>query len=313
MRVSLLSLSVLASQRLSVFFPSERHVSKVYLNGRFVDEKEAVVSAADRGFLYGDGLFETMRAYSGRVFRLGEHLRRLSSSARVLRIPLKTAPAGLEAAVERLLAVNRLRDAYVRITLSRGRHTGDLGLDTGGPPTLVMSARAYHGYPAELYARGMRLTVAESVRDTKSSVGRHKTLNYLENLLERDAAKSRGFDEVLFLDEKGRFVECATANVFFVRDGDLSTPSAEMNLLCGITRAVVMELARARAIKIIEGKWRLEKLQRADEAFLTNSLMEIMPVREVAGVSIGGTVPGDVTRSLAADYRRLVEKECSGA
>ena len=286
-------------------------MSKVYLNGKFVDEKKALVSALDRGFLYGDGLFETMRAYSGRVFRLREHLRRLADSARALRIARAVPRAELEAAVARLLAVNGLGDAYVRITLSRGRHTGELGLDTGETPTLVMNAREYHGYPGELYARGMRLTLAESVRDTKSSVGRLKTLNYLENLIERDAAKRSGFDETLFLDETGFVVECATSNIFFVRDGDLFTPSAEMNLLCGITRAVVMELAAAGGRKVVEGRWRLEELRRSSEVFLTNSLMEIMPVREVAGLSIGGTVPGDVTRSLAAGYRRLVAQECA--
>jgi branched-chain amino acid aminotransferase len=290
--------------------PLERQVSQVYLNGQFVDEKDAVAPVGDRGFLYGDGLFETMRAYGGRVFRLGMHLQRLSSSARALRIPLTTAYSELEAAVGKLLALNGRGDAYVRITLTRGRHTGDLGLDTGEKATLVISAREYHGYPAELYAKGMRLAVAGSVRDTKSAVGRHKTLNYFENLVERDAAKRRGFDETLFLDEKGCVVECATANIFFVRDENLCTPSTEMNLLPGITRAVVMELAAAGGIKVIEGTWPLADLQWSSEVFLTNSLMEIMPVREVAGVSIGKAAWGEVTRKLAADYRRLVEKEC---
>jgi branched-chain amino acid aminotransferase len=291
---------------------SEAQVSKVYLNGKFVDEKEAVVPVGDRGFLYGDGLFETMRAYGGRVFRLGMHLGRLADSARALRIALGPRPAELEAAVDKLLALNGLGDAYVRITLTRGRHTGDLGLDTGELATLVMSAREYHGYPAELYAKGMRLAVAGNVRDTKSFVGRHKTLNYLENLVERDTAKRSGFDETLFLDEKGCVVECATANIFFVRDGDLSTPDAGMNLLCGITRGVVMELAAAAGCEVIETRWRLDAVKGSSEVFLTNSLMGIMPVCEVAGVGIGKAIPGEVTRKITADYHRLVEKECGG-
>jgi len=289
-----------------------RTVSRVYLNGQFVDEKAAVVSVGDRGFLYGDGLFETMRAYGGKVFRPGMHLRRLADSARALRIPLNVSPAELEEAVGELLAVNRLGDAYVRVTLTRGLHTGDLGLDTGELATLVVTAREYHGYPAEFYAKGMRLAVAGSVRDTKSSVGRHKTLCYLENLVERDAAKKAGYDETAFLDEKGCVVECATANIFFVRDGELSTPDGGMNLLRGITRGVVMELAAAGGRKVVEGRWGLDEIGRSSEVFLTSSLMEIMPVCEVAGVKIGKAVPGDVTRKIAADYRRLVEKECGG-
>ena len=281
-------------------------MSIVYLNGRLVDENRAVVSALDRGLLYGDGLFETMRAYAGRVFRLEAHRERRARAARALRIPIEVDAS----AAERALQANRLEDAYVRITVTRGIHGGDLGLDTGAPPTLLVQARKFHSYPKTLYARGMALSLADAVRPTRSLVGRHKTLNYLENLLARDAAKRGGADETLFLDERGFVAECSASNIFFVRRGALLTPDASMNILPGITRAVVIELARAAGIRVKEGRFRLAELKRADEAFLTNSLMELMPVREIAGATIGRGVPGAVTTALAAAYRRLVEAEC---
>lgn len=302
-------------------------MTMVYLNGRLVDEKRAVVSAFDRGFLYGDGLFETMRAYGGRVFRLGEHLARLKASAKALRIPFKTSRKEIESAVERLLCFNvaqppsaaavssshpragepHQKDAYVRLTLTRGPHSGDLKLDTGARPTLVIQARKFHGYPKTLYKTGMKLALADAVRATGSGVGRHKTLNYLENLLARDAAKRGGFDEALFLDERGFVAECSASNIFWVRRCALFTPGIDMNILAGITRAAVSEIARAAGLKVREGRFRLAELKSADEVFLTNSLMEIMPVCDVAGNRFK---PGAVTRELAAAYRTLVAAEC---
>lgn len=285
-------------------------MNKVYLNGSFMDEDEAVVPVGDSGFLYGDGLFETMRAYGGRVFRLGEHLRRLKASADVFHITLREPVGELEAIVTELLDVNDLTEARVRITLTRGIHGENLWLDTGEHITLFISAREYHGYPRELYARGMKVIVGDTVRHSHSLIGRHKTLNYLENLLARDAAKTTGYDEVVFLGENGCVTECSTSNIFMVCNGELCTPGTEMNILPGITRSVVMELARWSGRKVLERKWHLKDLRQADEVFLTNSLMEVMPVCEAAEAQIGGGLPGEVTTELAADYRRAVEKEC---
>ena len=287
-------------------------MAKIFLNGDFVDEFEAVVPVTDRGVLYGDGLFETMRAYAGKVFRTGEHLERLADSARALRIPLGMGSEELSAAVTELLRLNSLDDATVRLTLTRGTHTGNLALDTGEAPTLFITAREYHGYSDIMYTHGMKLTIASAVRHSNAPLGRHKTLNYLENLVARDAAKENGFDEILFLDENGCIVECATANVFFVLDGELCTPSADMNLLPGITRRIVMEQARWNGHKVLERKWPVRELERADEMFLTNSLMEVMPVSAVAEETICDGAPGKVTRELAADYKRLVRQECGG-
>jgi len=285
-------------------------MNKVYLNGSFVNEDEAVVPVGDRGFLYGDGLFETMRAYGGRVFRIADHLKRLKRSAEVFHIPLGEPTDELAGIVHELLEMNGLTDAYVRLTLTRGIHGGNLWLDTGESITLLVNTREYHGYPEELYVRGMKLMVSDAIRHSRSVIGRHKTLNYLENLLARDAARTTGFDEAVFLDETGCVTECATANVFFVRAGEVCTPSAELNLLPGITRGVVMELARWSGRKVLERKWRLREFEQADEVFLTNSLMEVMPVCELTGVEIGSGEPGEVTRELAAEYRRTVTEEC---
>lgn len=285
-------------------------MNKVYLNGDFVDEDEAVVPVGDRGFLYGDGLFETMRAYGGRVFRIAEHFKRLGNSARLFHIPLRESADELEGIVHELLGLNDLAEAYVRLTLTRGIHGGNLWLDTGENITLLINTREYHGYPSELYTRGMKLVVGDTVRHTKSVIGRHKTLNYLENLIARDGAKTMGFDDAVFLNENGYVTECTGENIFFVRAGEVGTPSAELNLLPGITRGVVMELARWSGRKVLERKWKLKEFQQADEVFVTNSLMEVMPVSEMAGVQIGHDIPGEVTRELAVEYRRVVEEEC---
>ena len=287
-------------------------MTKFYLNGEFVDEFEAVVPLTDRGLLYGDGLFETMRAYDGTVFRMGEHLERLADSARALRIPMFDNPAELGAAVDELLTLNGLGDAYVRVTLTRGAHTGDLTLDTGEAPTLFITAREFIGYSNIMYQHGMKLTIASAVRHSASPLGRHKTLNYLENLIARDAAHENGFDEILFLDENGCLVECATSNLFFVLDGELCTPNVEMNLLPGITRRIVMEQARWNGRKVLERKWPIREIERAEEVFLTNSLMEIMPVCDIAGEKIPGNIPGEITAELATDYKRVVAEECGG-
>jgi len=287
-------------------------MNKVYLSGSFVNEDEAVIPVGDRGFLYGDGLFETMRAYDGRVFRIDDHLKRLKNSAGLFHISLRESTEELSGIVHELLQMNALTQAYVRITLTRGIHGGNLWLDTGENITLLVNTREYHGYPSEAYERGMKLLVGDTVRHTRSVIGRHKTLNYLESLIARDAARTGGFDEVVFLDETGCVTECATANIFFVRAGELCTPSAEMNLLPGITRGVVMELARWGGRKVLERKWKLREFQQADEVVLSNSLMEVMPVSELADTAIGDGAPGEVTLEVAAAYHRAVAEECGG-
>ncbi len=278
----------------------------VYLNGEFVERERATVSAFDRGFLYGDGLFETVRAVGGVPFMLAEHLARMAGSADALGIAMPDTGA-VAAAIGRLIELNALTDAYVRITLSRGEHTGALAPDEPPEPTLLIEARKLHPYPAEMYERGANVVVAESVRHSGSAVSRHKTTSYVACILARREAKERGADEAILLDRDGHVAEGATSNVFCVRDGRLLTPPLDLNILPGVTRATVIKLAGEVGIEVEEARFDAAALASADEVFLTNSLMGVMPVGSVGGEQLGPT-PGAVTAALMRDYEELVRK-----
>ena len=276
----------------------------VCLNGDIVERGAAKVSAFDRSFLYGDGLFETVRAYGGVPFMLAEHLERMASSAKALDIAMPGAGV-IAAAVERLIELNGLADAYVRITLSRGIHTGELAPDEPPEPTLLVEARELHPYPAEMYERGASVIISPAMHDSASAINRHKTTSYLASILAKREAKERGADEAILLDHAGHVAEGATSNVFCVRGGRLLTPPLEMNILPGITRWTVIRLAREAGIEVEEAPFRAAALQSADEVFLTNSLMEVMPVGAIDGGK-PGHVPGPVTAALASAYENLV-------
>jgi len=278
----------------------------VYVNGEVVEREAASVSAFDRSFLYGDGLFETVRAYDGVPFLMVEHLDRLAGSAGALGIPMPVRGT-VAGAVARLIELNGLRDAYVRITLSRGTHAGALAPDEPLKPTLVIEAHELHPYPPELYERGARVIVSSLTHDSSSPVRRHKTTSYIAGVLARREAKNRGADEALLLDPAGRVAEGATSNVFCVRDRRLTTPPLEMNILPGVTRAAVIALARDAGHAVDEAPFGLAELQSADEVFLTNSLMEVMPARSVEGCELPGA-PGPVTRTLCRAYAKLTAR-----
>ncbi len=282
----------------------------VYLNGEFVARDEARVSAFDRGFLYGDALFETVRAYGGVPFPLDEHLARIADSARELGIPL---PGGdeLAGAVRALIQRNGLGDAYVRITVSRGIHAGTLAPDEPGEPTVLIEARKLHPYPPELYEQGAKLTVSSFTHDSASRIRRHKTTSYITSVLAKREAKERGADEALLLDGAGHVAEGATSNVFCVVRGNLVTPPLDMNVLPGVTRAAVIRLARDAGIDVSETRFGMAELAGADEVFITNSLMELMPVRTVDESRVPAC-PGQVTFDLAERYRAMARQagEC---
>ena len=278
----------------------------VYVNGEIVGRDAATVSAFDRSFLYGDGLFETVRAYEGAPFRMDEHLDRLAGSAGALGIPMP-ARAAVADAVARLIDLNGLGDAYVRITLSRGTHAGALAPDEPPEPTLVIEARELRPYPPELYERGARAIVSSLTHDSSSPVRRHKTTSYITNVLARSEAKERGADEAILLDAAGRVAEGATSNVFCVRGGRLVTPPLDMNILPGVTRAAVIALAREAGHAVDEAPFGLAELRSADEVFLTNSLMEVMPVRSVDGREVAGA-PDPVSCLLRRAYGELIAR-----
>jgi len=280
----------------------------VWLDGRIVPASEARIGIEDRGFLYGEALFETLRAYGGVVFRLGDHLARYRRSARFLGFPERPDDAALAAAVEAAIRASGCADAYLRLTVTGGTGRG-LARAPATEPTVLVEARRLSPYPAELYERGARLIVSRCTRPAGAVLLQHKTPAYLPAILARREAAAAGADDALFLNSAGRVTEATVSNLFAVIGGEVVTPPVADGVLPGVTRAVVMDLCRAAGVACREGSLTLEDLRGAEEAFLTNTLMEVMPVAGVAGGPAFGDVPGPVTRDLARRYRRRVAAE----
>ena len=281
----------------------------MYVAGRFVPTREAAVSATDAGLLLGAGLFETLRTYGGTPFRLAQHLARLRRSGQVLRIFVGESDDRIAEIIARLLAANKLPDARVRITATRGPLEAELDDDEAPRATLLVAAGPMTPYPAEYYARGATVVVSDiRVCETAPTLC-HKTTGYTRNLLAlRDAHNARA-TEALFFNTKNRLAEGAVSNVFLVKDGRLLTPPVEEGLLPGITRACVLELAADVPVPAEQRPLTVNDLLGADEVFLTNSIMELMPVRQVERREIGDGGPGPVTRRLAEAYRACVARE----
>lgn len=280
----------------------------VYYNGVFAPVENVTISPFNRGLLYGDGLFETLRSYGGRVFRLEQHLKRMADGMQVLRIEHCLSAGDMELAVYELLSRNRLSDAAIRITVFRGDGEGPEPPDNL-KPALLMSARAFAGYPAEDYARGFGVYIVSPRRNSYSPLSRIKSINYLENILGRLEARDHNAQEALFLNSSGWVAEAATANIFMIKNKALITPPADAGILPGITRAAVIDSARSVSRDVREQAFSPEELLRADEAFLTSSLMEIMPLVMVQGRPVGSGGPGALTGELHQRYRELVQQE----
>ena len=278
----------------------------VYLNGSLMPRSQASISALDYGFLYGFGLFETMRAYRGQVFRLDSHLNRLSRAAEILGLPIRALE--LKEAVMDTLRANRLDDARIRITVSPGE--GEMVPDpsTCSKPTVLIMAGRYQPYPQEVYQKGFRAIVSSIRRNSQSPLSRLKSTSYLESMLAREEARAAGVDEALFLNEKGLLAEASMSNIFVVTEGTLRTPGEESGILPGITRGTILELAPQVGIAALEGDIEPDELLQAEEAFLTNSLMEIMPLTEVEGKPVGSGNPGAITQRLIAAYKEMVSQ-----
>ncbi len=275
----------------------------VYLNGVLFASSAAGISPNDWGFLYGYGLFETMRAYSGKVFRLGQHLGRLFHSAQALGLPVESVD--WEEAVYKTLRANKLAEARLRLTLSGGE--GEMGTELS--PTVLITARRYTPYPRQIYNQGFKAVVSRLRRSSSSPISVLKSTSRLDNQLARREAKAAGADEAIFLNEQDLLTEGTISNIFLVCDGVVFTPSEGSGILPGITRKVVLELAQSLGIVAKEERITLGQLRAADEAFLTNSLMEIMPLSQVDGQSIGLGKMGAITQKLAQAYSDLVHQE----
>ena len=284
----------------------------VYLNGDMVPRSQARISPLDYGFLYGYGLFETMRSYNGIIFRLERHLNRLSGAAHTLGLSDRLRYIDLKRACCDTLKANKLSDARVRLAVSAGE--GDLALDpdTCTLPTVFIAVTKRTPPPPERYEGGSRAIIATVRRNSQSLISGLKTSCYLENLLAKKEARHSGADEAIMLNERGLLAEGSTSNIFLVSKQVLLTPSLDSGILPGITRETVLELADSLDIQTSEKEIPADELPRADEAFYTTSTVEIMPLTVIDGTTIGSGRAGTITGRLREAYRNLVLAEIHG-
>lgn len=283
----------------------------VHLNGRLVPEDEARVSVFDRGFLYGDGIFESMRASGGVVFRQERHLQRLRRSAHAIGLDLAPVFPGLGAAVGGLLDANRLREARIRITVSRGAGRPGEYVEASGPATVVISAAPFEALDPELYRTGVRVAIPGRRQIPPETLDPAiKSTSRLGSVLARREARDRGAIEAVLLDAAGHLTEGTVSNFFLVVGSRLLTSPTPAGGLPGITREAVIERARAAGIEVSEVHLPADLLGEAQEAFLTNTSWEVLPVVQVDDRRIGQGIPGPITRSLLDAYRELLRQEC---
>ncbi len=283
---------------------------KIWLNGKIVPEEEAKVSIFDHGLLYGDGVFEGIRSYNSRIFKLDEHLERFYRSARTIMLKIPLSLNELEEAIIKTLCVNNLKDAYIRVVVTRG--VGDLGLDPAKcpSPTIFIITSKIQFYPRELYEKGLTLVTVPTRRNNIESLNPAiKSLNYLNNILAKIEATNSGALEALMLNRDGYVVECSGDNIFIVKNGTLLTPPSSLGILEGITRNVVIELAQSFKINCIESLLTRYNLYNSDEILLTGTAAEIIPVTELDGRIIKDGKVGPFTKRLMLGFKKLVNQE----
>lgn len=277
---------------------------KIFMNGKFVDEKQAKVSVFDHCLLYGDGCFEGIRLYQGCIFRLADHIERLYSSAKYIMLKIPLSPVQMIERVRETVRRNSLRDGYIRLVVTRG--VGPLGLAPWEckKPTVFIIADKITLYPAEFYEKGLEIVTVPTRRSHVESLNpRVKSCNYLNNILAKIEASMAGALEALMLDHNGFVNECTGDNVFLVKKGVLTTPPTYLGALRGITRSVVIELARAEGIEVCEEPFTRFDVFDADECFLTGTAAEVVPVVKVDKRQIGKGKPGPVTKRLMKRFR----------
>lgn len=285
----------------------------IYMDGKFVDKEEAKVSVFDHGLLYGDGVFEGIRAYNGRVFKLKEHLDRLYKGARTICLNINETPEEMEKAVAETCRQNNISDGYIRLVVTRG--TGDLGLDPRKCPrsfTFCIAANITL-YPEELYQNGLTLATVATRRNIAEACNpRVKSLNYLNNIYAKIEANLTGAGEGILLNNEGYVAEATGDNIFIVSNGVLITPPVYVGLLEGVTRNCVMALAKKRGIEVKETLFNRMDMYTADECFLTGTAAEVIPAVKYDGRVIGSGKPGEITRMLIEDYREYVRNANDG-
>ncbi|MDR2351363.1 MAG: branched-chain-amino-acid transaminase [Endomicrobium sp.] len=281
---------------------------KIFLDGKLVEKREAKISVFDHGFLYGDGIFEGIRVYNERVFRLKEHLERLWSSAKAINLEIPLHKKEMEKALIKTILANKLIDAYIRLIVTRG--CGDLSLDPRNctkPPSVIIIADQIKMYTEEFYEKGMEIVTVSTRRIRQDSLSPNiKSLNYLNNVLAKMQAVRSGAAEAIMLNAEGYVVECTGDNIFIVKNDILYTPTGSEGALIGITRDAVIELAKNKlGVPVKEVRLSLYEVYTADECFLTGTAAEIVPVVAVDSRIVGDGKPGKITAKLIKEFKAL--------
>ncbi|MFD1706848.1 branched-chain-amino-acid transaminase [Siminovitchia sediminis] len=282
----------------------------IFLNGSYVKKEDAVISVYDHGFLYGDGVFEGIRSYSGNVFKLHEHLVRLYESAKSIMLEIPYTQEEMTQIIVETLRRNELKDGYIRLVVSRG--VGDLGLDPANcrEASVIVIAEPLRIYPKELYDTGIEIATVATRRNRSDVLNPMiKSLNYLNNILVKMEANLAGVPEALMLNDQGYVAEGSADNIFIVKDGKLLTPPGHVGALVGITRNTIIEIAREKGYEVEEAMFTRHEVYTADEVFLTGTAAEVIAVVKVDGRVIGEGKPGQVTNDLLAAFREQTVKD----
>jgi branched-chain amino acid aminotransferase len=282
---------------------------QIYISGKFFPQEDAKISVFDHGLLYGDGVFEGLRSYRGKVFRLDEHIRRLYESAKAIWLEIPMSPGEMCDAVNESVRINKIDDGYIRLVVTRG--AGTLGLDPNrcSNPQVIIIADAIALYPKELYEKGLEIVTVSVQRNHPAALSpRIKSLNYLNNILAKIEGIQAGCIEALMLNHKGEVAECTGDNIFLVHHGVLQTPPLEAGILEGVTRDAVIEVALEAGIEVREMPLTKHDVYVADECFLTGTAAEIIPVVRVDSRVIGTGKPGPMTRDLEKRFKKLTQE-----
>jgi len=282
---------------------------KVWIDGKLVDKEQAKLSVYDHGLLYGDGVFEGLRVYNGRIFEVGTHLRRLFESARAIRLEIPKTAEELKAAMDETVRINGFTDCYIRLVVTRG--VGYLGLNPNkcSNPTVFIIADTIELYPPAMYEKGMAIITASVIRNHPNAVSpRIKSLNYLNNILAKLEAADAGVPEALMLNHEGNVAECTADNIFMVRDGLVQTPGIADGILEGVTRRTIFTLCQKLGISCTERTLQRHDIYVADECFLTGSGAEVIAVTKIDSRPIGSGQPGPITRRLREAFHKHVRE-----
>ncbi|MFH1645752.1 MAG: branched-chain-amino-acid transaminase [Candidatus Omnitrophota bacterium] len=282
---------------------------KIFINNELVDKKDAKVSVLDHGLLYGDGVFEGIRSYDGLVFCLNEHIDRLYESAKTIMLHIPMSKEQMVKAVCDTLRANALKDAYIRLIVTRGE--GDLGLDPrkcNGNATVIIIADTIALYPEKYYNEGLSIMTVPTTQNLSEALNPQiKSLNYLNNIMAKIEAVNAGCEEAIMLNSKGYVAECTGDNIFIIKDKKLYTPPSYVGILKGITRGIVIEIAKSKRLETNESVFSRHDIYNCDECFLTGTAAEIIPVVKLDGRVIGNGKPGKITLELITGFRKITK------